>query len=126
MAEIRIVHPDQRETEIASGAMTRIAGVSESLTGATGIHLATATIPAGCASGAHVHLNCESALYIMQGHGKFMVGEKLDQAIEFGPGDYLFVPPGAPHQPVNDGAETIEMVVARNTPLEIVEDYPSS
>ena len=92
----------------------------------TCVALREATIPAGCASGAHVHLNCESALYIIQGHGKFMVGEKLDQAIEFGPGDYLFVPPGAPHQPVNDGTEAIEMVVARNTPVEIVEEYPTS
>jgi uncharacterized RmlC-like cupin family protein len=123
MADIRIIHPDQRETEIASGAMTRIAGVSETLTGATGIHLATATIPAGCESGAHIHLNCESALYIIQGHGTFMVGEKLDQAIEFGPGDYIFVPPGAPHKPVNNGSEIVEMVVARNTPVEIVEEY---
>ena len=124
MADIRIVHPDQRETEIASAGMTRIAGVSESLTGATGIHLAVATIPPACSSSAHVHLNCESALYIIKGHGKFMVGEKLDHAIAFGPGDYLFVPPGAPHQPVNDGDETIEMVVARNAPVEIVEEYP--
>ena len=124
MAEVRIIHPDQRETEIASGAMTRVAGVSESLTGATGIHLAIATIPPGHSSSAHVHLNCESALYIIRGHGKFMVGERLDEAIAFGPGDYLFVPPGAPHQPVNDGDETIEMVVARNTPEEIVEPYP--
>ena len=124
MADVRIIHPNERETEIASGAMTRIAGVSESLTGATGIHLATATIPPGCASSAHIHLNCESALYIIHGHGTFMVGENLDQAIAFGPGDYLFVPPGAPHQPVNNGNETIAMIVARNTPVEIVEDYP--
>jgi uncharacterized RmlC-like cupin family protein len=124
MPDVRIIHPDQRETEIASGAMTRIAGVSESLTGATGIHLATATIPPGCASSAHIHLNCESALYIISGRGKFMVGEDLKTAIDFGPGDYLFVPPGAPHQPVNDGDEVIEMVVARNTPVEIVEEYP--
>ena len=124
MADIRIIHEDQREIEIASGAMTRIAGVSESLTGATGIHLATATIPAGCESSGHVHINCESALYIISGHGKFMVGEKLDQAIAFGPGDYIFVPPGAPHKPVNDGADVVEMVVARNTPVEIVEEYP--
>ena len=124
MAEVHIIHPDQRETEIASGAMTRVAGVSESLTGATGIHLAIATIPVGCSSSAHIHLNCESALYIIKGRGKFMVGEKLDKPIAFGPGDYLFVPPGAPHQPVNDGDETIEMIVARNTPVEIVEEYP--
>jgi uncharacterized RmlC-like cupin family protein len=126
MAEIQIIHHDQRETEIASGEMTRMAGVSESLTGATGIHLAMATIPAGCASGAHVHLNCESAIYVTQGHGKFLVGEKLDQVLEFGPGDYFFVPPGAPHQPLNDGDQPIEMVVARNTPVEIVEPYTVS
>jgi uncharacterized RmlC-like cupin family protein len=125
LADIRIIHPDQRETEIASGAMTRIAGVSKSLTGATGIHLAIATIPAGRRSAAHLHVNCESALYIIKGHGTFMVGEKLDRPIPFGPGDYLFVPPGAPHQPINDGDETIEMIVARNTPVEIVEAYPA-
>ena len=121
MAEIRIIHPDQREVEIASGAMTRIAGVSEALTGATGIHLATATIPAGCASGAHRHVNCESALYIISGHGTFMVGEQLREAIPFGPGDFIFVPPGAAHQPMADTAGDVEMIVARNTPVEIVE-----
>jgi uncharacterized RmlC-like cupin family protein len=123
MTDIRIIHPDQRETDVASGAMTRIAGVSETLTGATGIHLATATIPAGHSSSPHIHVNCESAIYILQGHGKFMVGKKLDHALEFGPGDYLFVPSGAPHQPVNDSAEIIEMVVARNAPVEIIEEY---
>lgn len=123
MPEIRIIHPDERETEIASGGMSRIAGVSESLTGATDIHMATAIIQPGCSSSAHIHLNCESALYVVRGTGKFMVGENLDQTIEFGPGDYLFVPPNAPHQPVNDGTEIIELVVARNTPVEIVEEY---
>ena len=34
---------------------------------------------------------------VVNGHGKFMVGENLDRGIEFAPGDYLFIPPGAPH-----------------------------
>jgi uncharacterized RmlC-like cupin family protein len=122
MADIQIIHADQREVEIASGAMTRIAGVSESLTGATGIHLATATIPAGCESGAHKHLNCESALYIISGTGTFMVGDKVDQAIPFGPGDFIFVPPGSPHKPMASAGADVEMIVARNTPVEIVEE----
>lgn len=123
MSEIHIIHPNERETEVSSGEMTRVAGVSESLTGATGIHMATAVIQPGCSSSAHVHLNCESAIYVVHGHGKFMIGENLDEVIEFGPGDYLFVPPDAPHQPVNDGADPIELVVARNTPVEIVREY---
>ncbi|MBI2872997.1 MAG: hypothetical protein HYY00_07415 [Chloroflexi bacterium] len=57
MAQVRIIHSQQRETEVASGAMTRIAGVSGTLTGAQGIHLAVATIAPGCRFGPHVHLN---------------------------------------------------------------------
>ena len=45
MPEIKVVHPDGLEVAIQSGAMTRLAGVSEKLTGSTGIHLAVATIP---------------------------------------------------------------------------------
>ena len=123
MLEVRIIHPNECITEISSGEMTRVAGVSEALSGATGIHMATAIIQPGCSSSAHVHLNCESAIYVVNGHGKFVVGENLDQIIEFAPGDYLFVPPGAPHQPVNDGDEPIELLVARNTPVEIVREY---
>ena len=122
--KIRVIHKHEREVEVASGAMTRVAGVSESLGGAEGIHLAFATIPPGQRSGAHIHTNCESALYILNGNGYFLVGDKLDDILPFGPGDFLFVPPDAPHQPVNDSAdEPVEMIVARNAPVEIVEDY---
>ena len=124
MSEVRIIRPDQRETELASGAMTRIAGVSKGLVGAEGIHLAIATIPPRSGSSPHVHLNCESALYILSGRGRFMVGADLSESLDFGPGDYLYVPPGAPHQPINDGDAPVEIIVARNTPVEIVEDYP--
>ena len=41
----KIIRGDQLEVEVNSGAMTRLAGVSESLTGSTGIHLAVATVP---------------------------------------------------------------------------------
>ena len=118
--EISVVHPDGLEVEIKSGAMTRLAGVSEKLTGSTGIHLAIATIPPHCASSAHYHVNCESAIYVVKGHGKFLIGDKLDQALPIGPGDFIYVPADAVHQPVNDGAEPMEIIVARNTPVEIV------
>ena len=45
MAEVRIIKAHQLETEVASGSMTRMAGVSAALVGAQGIHLAIATIP---------------------------------------------------------------------------------
>lgn len=123
MAEIKVIHPEQRETEIASGAMTRVAGVSQALVGAKGIHLAVATIPPGCESSPHWHTNCDSAIYVMKGKGRFLVGARLEEALPFDVGDFIYVPADAPHQPVNDGDEPIEMVVARNTPVEIVQGY---
>ena len=120
MAECKVIHPDGLEVEIQSGAMTRLAGVSEALTGSTGIHLAIATIPPHCASSPHYHVNCESAIYVVKGNGRFIVGDKLDNPLAIGPGDFIFVPAEAVHQPVNDSDEVMEIIVARNTPVEIV------
>ena len=124
MKKIRIIRPEQQEIEISSGAMKRVAGVSQELVGAKGIHLSVATIPPGCQSSAHWHTNCESAIYITRGRGRFLVGNRLEEKLDFGSGDFFYVPPGAVHQPVNDSlTEPIEMVVARNTPIELVEEY---
>ena len=124
MAECRIIHPDGLEVELSSGAMTRLAGVSEGLVGSTGIHLAIATIPPGCASSPHYHVNCESAIYVLRGSGRFVVGKQLENSLPIGPGDFIYVPPDAVHQPVNDSAtEPLELIVARNTPVEIVAEY---
>lgn len=121
--EIRVIHPDERRVEVSSGAMTRLEGVSQLLCGAQGIHLAVATIPAGCRSSAHWHVNCESAIYVLKGHGRFLVGERLDRVLPIGPGDFIYVPPEAIHAPVNDSLEPMELVVARNAPVEIVQEY---
>ncbi|MFQ6028497.1 MAG: cupin domain-containing protein [Dehalococcoidia bacterium] len=124
MAECKVIHADELEVEISSGAMTRLAGVSEGLSGTTGIHLAIATIPPGCASSPHHHVNCESAIYVLSGHGKFVVGDNLENPLPIKAGDFIFVPPEAVHQPVNDSTtEPLQLIVARNTPVEIVAEY---
>ena len=122
MSEIKVEHPDGLEIEIQSGAMTRLAGVSEALTGSTGIHLAVATIPPHCASSPHYHVNCESAIYVIKGQGRFVIGDNLETELPIGPGDFIYVPAEAVHQPVNDSPDDMEIIVARNTPVEIVVD----
>ena len=122
MAECKVIHPDGLEVEIQSGAMTRLAGVSETLTGSTGIHLAIATIPPHCASSPHYHVNCESAIYVVKGRGRFIVGDNLDNPLPIGPATSYTSPPGRVHQPANDSDEVMEIIVARNTPVEIVQE----
>lgn len=118
---IVITKPENLEVEINSGAMSRLAGVSEMLTGSTGIHMAIATVPPGRCSTAHYHVNCESAIYVVSGHGVFISGSELEKEELISPGDFIFVPPEANHQPVNTSAnEDLVLIVARNAPVEIV------
>ena len=123
---ISVVHPDNLEVEIQSGAMTRLAGVSEKLTGSTGIHLAIATIPPHCSSSPHYHVNCESAIYVIKGKGRFVIGDNLETELAIGPGDFIYVPAEAVHQPINDGDGDMVIFVARNTPVEIVVEVEAS
>ena len=117
----KVVHKDELEVEVNSGAMTRLAGVSESLTGSSGIHLAIATVPPGRCSTTHYHTNCESAIYVASGTGLFLSGSKLDQEDKISTGDFIYVPPNSTHQPVNTSTtENLVLVVARNTPVELV------
>ncbi len=119
--EIKITRPGQLEVEVASGAMTRLAGVSEATTGSEGIHLAIATVPPGRCSTAHYHVNCESAIYVMSGEGLFLSGEDLEIEERIGPGDFIYVPPEANHQPVNTSeTDPLILIVARNAPVELV------
>ena len=123
-AECQVVHPDGLEVEINSGSMTRLAGVSQALGGAEGIHLAIATIPPGCASSPHYHVNCESAIYVSKGKGRFLTGIHLEKSLDISAGDFIYVPPDSVHQPVNDSlSETMELIVARNAPVEIVVEF---
>ena len=86
--------------------------------------MAIATIPPGCASSPHYHVNCESAIYVVSGNGRFLSGLGLEKSDAIAKGDFIYVPPNSVHQPINDSeSETMELIVARNTPVEIVVKY---
>ena len=123
-AKCKVIRSDELEVEVASGAMTRLAGVSKSLVGTEGIHLAIATIPPACASSPHYHTNCESAIYIVKGKGRFLTGMHLEESLDLNEGDFIYVPQDSVHQPVNDSlTEPLVLIVARNTPVEIVVEF---
>ena len=122
MKKITITKRTKVEEEINSGSMTRWAGVSENLSGAKNIHLAIASIPKDRCSTTHFHTNCESAIYVLSGEGIFLHGDNMDIESEISEGDFIYVPDGALHQPINTGNEELKLIVARNTPLEIVKE----
>jgi uncharacterized RmlC-like cupin family protein len=124
MKKIIVTKKNEVEEEINSGAMIRLAGVSKNLSNATNIHMAIASIPKDRCSTTHFHTNCESAIYVLSGKGLFLHGNNLEIEEEISQGDFIFVPEGALHQPINTGDKVLELIVARNTPIEIVEEMP--
>lgn len=56
------------------------------------------TIPAGFATGLHVHRVQEETFYMLEGECEWWVADRLVRAT---PGTFLFVPPGVPHNITN-------------------------
>ena len=56
------------------------------------------TIPAGFATGLHVHRVQEETFYVLDGECEWWVG---DQRMRATPGTFLFLPPGVPHNITN-------------------------
>lgn len=90
-------------------------GISANTVGAQGISMQRIVFPPGGAAKAHVHLDYETAIYIVQGQVETHYGPGLRQTIINGPGDFVYIPAGVPHLPRNPSqTETAIAIVARN------------
>jgi uncharacterized RmlC-like cupin family protein len=99
----------------AKQAIPYFVGVSARTTGARGISLQRIVIPPGGAARAHVHVDYETAIYIVSGSVETRYGEGLRQITVNEAGDFLYIAPGVPHQPRNlSETEPAIAVVARN------------
>jgi uncharacterized RmlC-like cupin family protein len=66
----------------------------------------------------HVHEGHESAIYTVSGETEVWHGEGLMQRTVVRAGDFMYVPPGIPHLPVNRSDVLTVAVVARTDPQE--------
>jgi uncharacterized RmlC-like cupin family protein len=124
-SQVRLVTQDKLAAGEQSGAMSRATAIAGETCGSTAIFTVLSRLAPGLRSSPHIHTNCESSIYVVSGRGRVLTGIHLDQELVIEPGDFLFVPPGAPHIVVNDGEVDIVLVVSRNTAEEHVEDYVS-
>ena len=92
-------------------------GVSEETSGARGISMSLVVIPPGGAAEPHYHRGFETAIYMLEGSVETRYGKGLRRKVTHRPGDFLFIPPGVPHQPVNlSDRDPARAIVARNNP----------
>lgn len=94
-------------------------GMSGKNVGAMQLSMNVATIPPGGVAYAHIHVDFEVMLYILQGRVRHEFGAGLKNVIENEAGDFIFIEPGVPHEVYNmSDTEQVIAVVARSSPNE--------
>ena len=71
------------------------------------------TVPAGFATGLHVHRVQEETFYVLEGECQWQIG---DQHIRATPGTYVFIPPGVPHNIGNASDKPARMIMTVSPP----------
>jgi uncharacterized RmlC-like cupin family protein len=104
------------------------AGLSGKNVGARKLSMNVATIPPGGVAYAHIHVDFEVMLYILEGRVRHEYGPDLEVSIENEAGDFIFIEPGVPHEVCNmSDTEPVVAVVARSdaSEWEHITEYPS-
>jgi uncharacterized RmlC-like cupin family protein len=94
-------------------------GMARKNVGSKKLSMNVATIPPGGVAYAHIHVDFEVMLYILQGHVRHEYGPGCKKIVENQTGDFIFIEPGVPHEVFNmSNTEPVVAVVARSDPDE--------
>ncbi len=91
-------------------------GLSGKNVNAKALSINVATIPPGGVAGAHIHVDFEVMLYIVEGRVRHEYGPGLTHVVENQAGDFIFIEPGIPHEVFNmSDTEPVVAFVARSS-----------
>lgn len=123
---LRVIRPDERKLDSASGAMSREAAISHGMVGAEKLWFGYVELPPAMVSAVHHHGDAESGIYVVSGRARFYSGEGLGDVSEAQAGDFVWVPPHLVHVEMNaSDAEPVRMVVVRSSQEAIVVNLPA-
>lgn len=115
--KIQALRPD-REV-MTTQRLPYFIGISGQTVGALGLSMHIVVIPPGARAAPHRHIGYETGIYVLEGRVCTRWGEKLENEVVSEAGDFLFVPPGVPHEAINlSETGPARAVVARNDPAE--------
>jgi uncharacterized RmlC-like cupin family protein len=90
-------------------------GLSSKNVGSTKLSMNVATIPPGGVAFAHIHVDFELMLYILEGKVRHEYGPGLKKVVENEAGDFIYIEPGVPHEVFNlSDTDEVVAVVARS------------
>ena len=115
--QFRTVRPDRPVT--TQQRLPYFLGISGPTVGAAGLSMHRVLIPPGARAEPHVHVGCETGIDGCEGRVRTRWGPALEHHVVSEAGDFLYIPPGVPHEASNLSAtEAARAVVARNDPAE--------
>ena len=107
-AGVRRIRPGERTEGAATPGMTR-----EEAIATDGMWAGLVRTEPGMQSGWHHHGSYESSIYVMTGALRMEFGAGGAETLETGPGDFLYVAPGAIHRESNPSADESQIIVVR-------------
>jgi uncharacterized RmlC-like cupin family protein len=114
---VRAVRPDCAIETLQQ--LPYFVGISEQTVHARGLSMHLVVIPPGGQSEPHLHRGYETGIYVLEGTVRTRWGPALEHEVVSRAGEFLYIPPGVPHQAINLSAtEPARAVVARDDAAE--------
>ena len=99
--------------------------LSSSNVDAKGLSMKLAVIPPGGVIPAHLHIDFETMIYILEGRVRHEYGDGCKLVMENQAGDFLFIEPGVPHEVFNlSDSEPVVALIARSAADEREQTIP--
>jgi uncharacterized RmlC-like cupin family protein len=115
--KVRTIRPDLEISTLQR--LPYFVGISGRTVDAGGLSMHLVVIPPGARSEPHQHVGHETAIYVLEGLVLTRWGAALEHEVVSQAGEFLFIPPGTPHEAINLSAtQPARAVVARNDPAE--------
>ena len=120
--QVHVIKPYQLDANTPqTPGMQRVAAVSQQLAGSQGLWAGITVVGPNVSSGIHHHGETETVIYVVSGHAKMRWGDRMQYEADIEPGDFIYVPPFAPHQEINPSPDTpSQWVIVRNSQEPIV------
>ena len=115
----KVVTVRSHETIATKQNLPYYVGISTATAGSIGLSMNLVVIPPNGSPKAHYHRDFETAIYLLKGRVETQFGENLQESVIHEEGDFIFIPPGVPHKPINlSDSEPAVAIVSRNDPNE--------
>jgi len=116
----QVVQPVRPDQEVMTAQrLPYFIGISGKTVGAVSLSMHLVVIPPGAKAEPHIHVGYETGIFVLEGQVKTRWGDELENEVVSSAGEFLFIPPGVPHEATNLSQTAVaRAVVARNDAAE--------